>query len=50
MIELLLTIVVVILICQLVFSFIPRLDQRVVGLIILLIILFYVFGHRWPFR
>jgi hypothetical protein len=46
MIELLLTVLVVILICQLVFSFIPGLDQRLVGVIILVIVLYYVFGHR----
>jgi hypothetical protein len=43
--ELLLTILVIALVCQLVFSFLP-IDGRIVGLIILIILVMYLFGHR----
>ena len=45
LIELVLAIVLIVLVLQLFLSFIPGLDQRVVGIIIVLVLLAY-FGHR----
>jgi hypothetical protein len=45
LIELVLAMVLVVLLLQLFFSFIPGLDQRIAGVIIVLVLLAY-FGHR----
>jgi hypothetical protein len=51
LIELVLALLIVILVLQLFFSFIPGLDQRVVTIIILLVVLMYFFGgHRGHWR
>lgn len=44
-VELVLAIVLIVLVLQLFLSFIPGLDQRVVGIVIVLVLLAY-FGHR----
>lgn len=44
LIEMLLVLLLIILIAQLVLSFIPGLDRTIVGIIILLIVLIYFFG------
>jgi fatty acid desaturase len=46
MIELLLTLLIIVLVCQIVFAFVPGVDSRLIWLIILIIALYYVFGHR----
>ena len=51
LIKLVLALLIVILVLQLFFSFIPGLDQRIVTIIILLVVLTYFFGgHRGHWR
>lgn len=50
LIELLIVLLVIVLLAQLLLSFIPGLDRRIVGLLVVLIVLSYFFGSHGHIR